>query len=199
MTAIDFLRHGETEAAGVLLGRTDAPLSAAGRDAVARQVAGRRWAAVVASPLERAQATAAVIAAASGQSVEVDPAWREIDFGDWDGRSRRDLAQDPRLAAFYSDPDANPPPAGEPMHAVRARITEALGRLAAREGPLLVVTHGGAIRVALSVLLAIPLERLWAVRIACATRVSVEMGVDARHGLWGEIVEIAQPAQGEGA
>ena len=197
MTAVDFLRHGETEANDALLGRTDAPLSAAGRAAVVRQVAGRRWRAIFSSPLGRAQETAALCAAASGQPVEIDPAWREIDFGDWDGKPHRDLATEKRLAAFYERPADNPPPNGEPMHDVHARLADALSRLAARsDGPMLVVTHAGAIRVALSVLLAIPLERLWALRIACATLVRVEIGVDPKHGLWGEIVEIVQPPGG---
>jgi alpha-ribazole phosphatase len=193
MTAVDFLRHGETEMPDALLGRTDPPLSPAGRAAVAHQLAGRTWSAIVTSPLLRARATAEIAAKANGQTIETDADWREIDFGDWDGRPRCDLAADARLSAFYANPEANPPPNGEPMEAVRARIAAALGRIAERgDGPVLVVAHGGSIRMALSVLLGIPLERLWAIRITCATRIRVEMGNDPTHGLWGEIVEIAQ-------
>ncbi|MCC7254201.1 histidine phosphatase family protein [Hyphomicrobium sp.] len=196
MTVVDFLRHGETETRDTLLGRTDAPLCAAGCEAVARQIAGRTWGGIVASPLKRARETAEILALTGEQSVEVDPDWREIDFGDWDGRPRRDLAEDARLAAFYKNPDANPPPNGESMDAVRARVASALDRLAAKgDGPVLVVAHGGSIRMALSILLAIPLERLWAVRIACATLIRVEMGTHPMHGLWGEIIEITQPPE----
>jgi alpha-ribazole phosphatase len=195
MTIVDFLRHGETEAGDVLLGRTDAALSASGRNAVARQVAGRAWSAIVASPLARARETARIAAHEGGAAIEVDLDWREIDFGDWDGQPRRELARDERLAAFYRNPDANPPPNGETMAEARTRIAAALDRIAVRgDGPVLVATHGGSIRVAVSMLLAIPLERLWAIRIACATRIRVEMGTHPAHGLWGEIVEIAQPA-----
>jgi alpha-ribazole phosphatase len=199
VTRIDFLRHGKTEAGDRLLGRTDAPLSAEGRDAVARQIAGRAWSAIIASPLNRARESAnmaGTVAMADGTPpLEIDDAWREIDFGEWDGRTHADLAADPRRADFYRDPDAHPPPQGETMDAVRARIGPALERLAARgPGPLLVVTHGGAIRMALSLLLAIPFARLWAIRIDCAARVSVDMGLDPAHGLWGEIVEVVQPS-----
>ena len=197
MTAVDFLRHGETDAPEALLGRTDAPLAPSGRDAVARQIQGRAWAAIVASPLARARASAEI--AADGRMIETDADWREIDFGDWDGRPRREIAGDVLLGAFYADPDANPPPNGEAMRAVRRRVASALERLAARgDGPVLVVAHGGAIRMALSVLLGIPLERLWAIRIACATLIRVELGADPAQGLWGEIVEIVQPpAEGQ--
>ena len=192
MTAVDFLRHGETETPEVLLGRMDAPLSSSGQAAVARQTRGHTWAAIVASPLGRTRASAEI--AAGGRTVETDADWREIDFGDWDGRPRREIAGDVRLGAFYADPDVNPPPNGEAMRAVRTRVTAALERLAAQgDGPVLVVAHGGSIRMALSVLLAIPLERLWAIRIACATLIRVELGADPAQGLWGEIVEIVQP------
>jgi len=194
VTSIDFVRHGETGAVDALHGRTDLPLSEAGRVAVRRMTGGLAWTAIVTSPLMRARETAAILAAASRLSPEVDDAWREIDFGEWDGKPRRDLASDPRLAAFYADPDGHPPPGGEPMGDVRARITAALRHLSARQdGRIAVVTHGGAIRMALSILLAIPLARLWAIRIAFATRIRVEMGHDPEHGLWGEIVEIIQP------
>ena len=194
MTRVDFLRHGETEAGDALLGRTDPTLSAAGREAITRQLASRRWPAIVTSPLVRARETADMAARESGAMIEVDPAWREIDFGDWDGQKHTDIASDERLAAFYANADANPPPNGESMQQVRTRITGALERLAAHTvDPVLVVGHGGSLRVALAVLLGLPFDRLWAIRIAYATRVSVEMGVDPQHGLWGEIIEIAQP------
>lgn len=194
MTRVDFLRHGETESGNALLGRTDPTLSAAGREAVACQLANRRWPAIITSPLMRARETAEMAARESGAMIEVDPAWREIDFGDWDGQKHADIASDERLAAFYANADANPPPNGESMEQVRTRIRGALERLAAHTvDPVLVVGHGGSLRVALAVLLGLPFDRLWAIRIAYATRVSVEMGVDPQHGLWGEIIEIAQP------
>jgi alpha-ribazole phosphatase len=197
VTRVDFLRHGATNANDRLLGRSDPPLSAAGREDISRTLAGLTWAAIVTSPLLRARETAAIAASNNEMIVEIEEAWREIDFGLWDGRSKAELAADTRYANFYSDPDANPPPGGESMETVRARLTPALESLAARtSSPVLVVAHGGAIRLALSLLLSIPLARLWAIRIAPGTRVSVEMGRDPSHGLWGEIVEIAQPGAG---
>jgi alpha-ribazole phosphatase len=198
MTRVDFIRHGATDLGDVLLGRSDPPLSDAGREAVEQQLAGRSWSAIVASPLSRAKQSADIAADACGLEPEIDPAWREIDFGDWDGHPRSALASSARFNAFRADPDANPPPNGEPMENVRARVEGALTRLAGRgDGPILVVAHGGSIRMALSVLLALPLDRLWSLRIDAATRITVEMGMDPQHGLWGEIIEIVQPAPAE--
>lgn len=195
MTRVDFLRHGETEAGDRLLGRTDAPLSIAGRNAVTGQLAGASWPVIVSSPLARARETAEIAIERSAARFEVDPDWREMDFGDWDGRPKQELGADPRFAAFYRDPETSPPPNGETADAVRARVKSALERIAARdETPVLVVAHGGTIRMALAILLGLPLDRLWAVRIGCGTRVGIEMGVHPEHGLWGEIVEIVQPS-----
>lgn len=198
MTAIDFLRHGRTVAEGRLLGRTDAPLADAGLAAVTAQIAGRSWDAIVASPLARAQQTAALAAQVSGLAVKSDPAWREIDFGEWDGQALADLANDARFAAFQADPEINAPPGGESLLDVRRRVQVALRDLISTgQNGVLVAAHGGTIRMALSVLLAIPLQRLWAIRLSHATRVSVRIGWTDAHGLWGELIEIVQPP-GEG-
>jgi alpha-ribazole phosphatase len=194
MTRVDFLRHGETEAGDVLLGRTDAPLSGAGRKAIADQLAGASWPVIISSPLGRAKETAELATHWSAQGFEIDACWREMDFGDWDGRSKQELTADPQFAAFYKCPEQNPPPSGETPDELCARVKAALERIAARdESPILVVAHGGTIRMALQILLGIPLDRLWSIRIACATRIGVEMGRHPEHGLWGEIVELVQP------
>lgn len=192
---VDFLRHGETERAGDMLGRTDPSLSSNGHTAMASQLGAHRWPLIVSSPLLRARETAEIAARESAVRIEIDPGWREIDFGDWDGRPRTALADDPALAAFYADPEANTPPNGERLTDVRHRVTGALERLLAHtDSPALVVAHGGSIRVALAVLLAIPFERLWAFRIVCGTRMRVALGHHDTRGLWGEIIEIVQPA-----
>lgn len=134
-----------------------------------------------------------IAAAGGGTAIETDPAWAEIDLGDWNVRSRSELRSDAAARAFYEDPEANAPPNGEPVAQVRERITRSLEGLAARPGAVLVVAHAGVIRIALSILLDLPLARLWSLRINYATRVSIDMGHDPVHGLWGEIVEIVQP------
>jgi alpha-ribazole phosphatase len=195
---IDFLRHGRTEAEGRLLGRTDASLTDAGHKAVTAQIAGRTWDAIIASPLTRAQETAALAGLSALKPVRTDPAWREIDFGDWDGLPLADLSKDARFSSFQADPEANSPPNGEPFSDVQARVETALRALAQGDQKrVLVVAHGGTIRTALSVLLAIPMQRLWAIRLSHATRVSVRIGWTDAHGLWGELIEIVQPPEEE--
>ncbi|MEI9899900.1 MAG: histidine phosphatase family protein [Hyphomicrobium sp.] len=102
---IDLLRHGETEMAGRLLGRTDAPLAQAGWQQFERQTAGRIFDAIVASPLQRARLPAEALAASRGLPLRIDEDWAELDLGVWDGRVLAELQADATtaeaLAAIY--------------------------------------------------------------------------------------------------
>lgn len=86
MHSVLLLRHGETEwnVIGRLQGHDDSPLSARGRAQAATLAAwasGRGVRRIVTSPLGRAQATAACIAAACGASVQTRSALAEMSFG----------------------------------------------------------------------------------------------------------------------
>ncbi|WP_210257964.1 histidine phosphatase family protein [Hyphomicrobium sulfonivorans] len=203
---IDLIRHGETVTPGRLIGRSDPPLSDLGRAQLKRQTHGRNWDAIVSSPRLRTLEPARLIGADRKLSVRIDDDWRELDFGAWDGRTLEELRTDSATAAavtaFYSFPDAPAAPGGESWHMLEARVAAALRRLLdpAAAGPspspsatVLVVTHAGPIRAALSVVCAIPFANLWTFRIEPGTRITLRVGRDAQAGLWGEIVEVVQP------
>lgn len=199
MTLIDFIRHGETETPSRLLGRTDAPLSDAGRQQFERQTAGRNWATIVASPLCRARGPAERLASARGLAVRIDDDWMELDFGIWDGRLIEDLQDDPvaaqRLDALYASSEAAAAPGGESWRALQARVARALDRLIGEAAPAtaLVVTHAGPMRAAIALACGIPFASLWALKIDPGTRVTMRVGRDVAGNMWGEIVEIVQP------
>ena len=153
------LRHGEPELTGRMLGRTDCAATSQGVAACLDQVEPIDIERVFSSDLERARACAAAIADARGMPVSLDPGWREIDFGDWDGLAS--AAIDPvALGRFWNDPDAAPPPGGERWSTLTARVAAAIENLG--EQPALVVTHGGAMRAALQVLCGFEQRQLWA-------------------------------------
>jgi broad specificity phosphatase PhoE len=82
------IRHGETEwsLSGAHTGRTDIPLTAAGREAAAalRRVLERHnFSLILTSPLQRALETCRL--AGFGEQAEVDPNLREWDYGDYEG------------------------------------------------------------------------------------------------------------------
>ena len=84
------VRHGQTEhnAGGVWQGQLDTALSDVGLEqarAAGRAIAAYRPSRVVASDLDRAAATAKHVAEAAGVALTLDPRWREIHVGRWQG------------------------------------------------------------------------------------------------------------------
>lgn len=143
---LHLMRHGAPDVPHLMLGRTDASPTAEGIAACAERAKGLRLDAIVSSDLARSSAPARLIAGDRGLPPAVDPRWRELDFGDWDGL-RPDAIDPVALGRFRDDPDASPPPGGESWSALLARIAAALAALPPR--PTLVVTHGGPMRAAL--------------------------------------------------
>src|SRR5947208_16695308 len=88
MRELWLIRHGETEwsLSGAHTGRTDIPLTDAGRahaQAIGRKLAGRHFALVLSSPLGRALETCRL--AGYGAAAQVDPNLREWDYGEYEG------------------------------------------------------------------------------------------------------------------
>ena len=154
MRRILLARHGETEwnALGRLQGHTDIPLNEAGRAqarALAASVATAGIAAVVTSDLLRARETGEIVAAALGLGAPViEPGLRERRFGVFEGLTRDECAaRHPEAWQAWQARTGGPADA-EPRERAIARMVEALSRLAAIEGgPLLVVSHGGVMRL----------------------------------------------------
>jgi broad specificity phosphatase PhoE len=80
-------------------------------------------------------------------AVTVDPAWRELAYGAWEGLTRAEIAQrDPEgWARRQADPLHGAPPGGESRHALQRRAMAALAALRERHRgrTVLVVTHSG--------------------------------------------------------
>jgi broad specificity phosphatase PhoE len=161
-TLLTLVRHGETSANvdGVWHGSIDTALTARGRrqaELVARHLAATRGdaRALYASPLARARDTAAAIARALRLELALEEHLREYHLGDWEGRTYRELAATERLfERMQADPDWTPG-GGESARQVAERFAGALARIAARHPGerVVVVGHGGALTLALGLLL----------------------------------------------
>lgn len=157
---LGFLRHGEVAgAAHVYRGRSDASLTPRGWQQMHAALAGLpRWRAVVSSPARRCHDFARDVATAQLLDCTVDENWRELDFGGWENLSPLDAAARDAAAHadFVRDPRRCPPPGGETLDALDARVGAALARLgeAARQ-PTLVITHAGAMRAVLAQVLGL--------------------------------------------
>ena len=120
--------------------------------------------AVYASDLFRARTTAQAVAAPHGLGVETRPALREIDMGDWEDIPWAEL---PRLwrteyALWRSRPWDATPPHGESVMQAGERMLAEVRALARRHagGQIAVVTHGSAIRGALTLAYGLAPEQM---------------------------------------
>ena len=128
MTEIVLVRHGETElnTTGVFRGRVDVTLNERGlaqADAVAAALSTVPVTAVYSSPLVRALDTARAVASPHGLAPVVDPAFDNIDLGEWQGVEKELVRREqPELWRLWrEDPDALRIPGGETLAGVRKR------------------------------------------------------------------------------
>ena len=157
------VRHGQSlsNSEGRVQGRADVPLSPLGvRQAAALADWCRRCAADVeeiwSSPLDRARATAAPIAAALGLPLQVAPDLAELHAGIFQGHLWEDLeTRFPAEVARWRSGDADYAiPGGESRAALADRGRAALEALAGRSARgMIVVAHGGLLTAALGLLL----------------------------------------------
>ena len=124
MPTLYVVRHGEPALRGVMLGRTDPPLSEAGR-AQMRGIA-LPVHVVFTSPLRRAVESAELMA--KGAEVVILSDLAEIGFGEWDGKSWSEIeAMDPELAGRKLENWLSvAPPGGEPWPEFQQRVDSAL-------------------------------------------------------------------------
>lgn len=164
MATVILARHGRTtaNASGMLAGRqAGVRLDETGARQAA--VAGERLAAVplaaiVTSPLTRCRQTASAIVRAQSHDHAAPPVITErglleCDYGQWQGRSIKELAQESLWKVVQQQPSAVTFPGGESMPAMQARAVEAIRRLdaaiEAEHGPGAVwvaVSHGDIIK-----------------------------------------------------
>jgi broad specificity phosphatase PhoE len=167
------LRHGETDhnAARIWQGHLDTRLSEHGlqqADAVGPAIAALTPDRIVSSDLTRARLTARSVGRACGIPVELDPRFREIDVGAWQGLAASEVADRwPEVQdALSRGEDVRRGGHGETVAEVTERVGAALTEHLATLGPgqcLVVSTHGASGRTAAAWLLGLEHDLAWRV------------------------------------
>jgi phosphoserine phosphatase len=181
------IRHGESTWVRErrFAGSRDVPLTDTGRRqcaAVARALAATGVAAVYASPLERARASAEVIAEPHRLPVRIVPAFAEMAFGVWEGLTRDEIrARFPEgWEQWRSAPHLCAPLGGETVSKVAERVGAGLTELqqAHADQTIVLVSHSIVMRVMVLAALGLGLDRLWTVDAAPAGITEIEYEPD---------------------
>lgn len=188
---VDFLRHGQPEGGEVLRGRVDHPLSELGRTQMGKAAllsdsreissATPSWTHLISSPLQRCRVFAEHVAEKTQLELQVREQWQEIDYGEWDGMLLSEWREKagPNFKEFRKDVSKLQPPGGEAFLDFKDRVLAAMNELA--ELPdgshVLVVTHGGVLRVVIPTVLGMPLNRSYPLHIPFASFSRISLSV----------------------
>ena len=147
---VTLIRHSKTPGNAELRynGRTDEPLSSEGIALAERVGADLDVKTVYVTPLQRTQQTAAILFPEAEQIVVDD--LREMDFGDFEGRSYTEMENDKAYRDWVEGGCLAPCPNGEGRAEFSERVCSAFERVvraAARRGEetLTFVVHGGTV------------------------------------------------------
>lgn len=173
MTTVLLIRHGRTSAntAGILAGRSSGvELDEVGAKqvvAAGERIAGVPLRAIATSPLRRCRQTSQALVAAHSVPVPVvvEQGIVECGYGDWTGKSLRELSKDKLWSTVQQQPSAVRFPGGESMTEMSSRSINAIRswdtKMAAEHGPDAVwaaVSHGDVIKAILADALGMHLD-----------------------------------------
>ncbi|WP_372964843.1 histidine phosphatase family protein [Marinobacter sp.] len=181
-TVIDLIRHGEPEGGPMFRGSKDDPLSHKGWQQMASAISNSdHWDVIISSPMARCQQFAEQLSGQRQIPLHIDNGLREIGFGEWEGMTAEQVGEryGDHLNRFWQDSINFIPPGGEPVNGFYDRVTRSFNdwqqKLAGQS--VLVVCHGGVIRMILADVLGIPLEKSFvgfAVPYACRSRLQID-------------------------
>lgn len=174
MFEIILARHGETDwnVAEVFRGRIDVALNATGlrqAELLGAYLGELKIDAVYSSPLQRALRTAEAIAGRQALGVAVSPGLIDMDFGEWQGLSLREVAD--RYPVLYEEwqkhPDRVRIPAGESLGDVRERARAVVDNIITRndEGRVALVSHRVVSKVLICALLGLDDSHFWNIKL----------------------------------
>lgn len=163
MALVILVRHGQTDENinGRISGQGPVPLNIRGHEQArlaAEVLVPLGVTHICSSPIVRARQTADILAERLQQSIEELPDLREVEYGDWEGKTFGEMRGHPVAHQVFNDPVRAAFPNGESLVAVQQRgvgVIEGL-REVHPQGIVVVVSHGDVIRTALAHYLGMP-------------------------------------------
>jgi probable phosphoglycerate mutase len=166
MPIIYLLRHAQSVAntKGILAGQDDSvELSKAGfkqAESLVSYLSAIKFSKVYSSPLIRCiQTIAPFMEKNSKIDFQIDNRVIEMNYGKWSGRKLAVLSKDSKWKNVQNNPAGFTFPQGESFKSMRKRIDLVLADLKKKKGPILVVTHGDIIKMAITSSLGLPINR----------------------------------------
>ncbi len=189
--ALTLIRHGLTKynEERRYVGATNLPLSATGiakLKQMKQKITHERGNLLISSDLLRCRQTAEILFGREADFILAD--LREMDFGEWEGKTYDDLKDTRLYRQWLHDPFRISPPNGEAFKRFEERIYEALKQVLAlsaehKAGHVTVITHGGVIRQLLTI--CAPVEKAffeWEVPHGCMMTLAGNLA-EVRRGL----------------
>ena len=152
------IRHGETEwsRSGAHTGRTDIPLTDAGRRkavGVGEFLRHRSFSVILCSPLVRALETSRL--AGYGTAARIDPNLSEWDYGAYEGRTTDEIRRDSPGWSIWN----SPLPGGETIEQVASRAQAVIDCVLRENGDAALFAHGHILRILAACWLGLPPQR----------------------------------------
>ena len=170
MSELLFIRHAETDMSGTFCGHSDPELNERGRIQLGELINSLRVeeiGVVYTSDLRRARTTAMALAEAFGGDCHVRSALREINFGQWEGITWKEIERrdDVYARRWIAEYPRLPAPDGESVHDFERRVLDEVKLLSveaeAGDCCIGVVTHAGVLRTVLRALHGCSEENAW--------------------------------------
>jgi alpha-ribazole phosphatase len=198
------LRHGEIATPGILAGKTDVALSVVGEKQLLQATEPLKGIKrCISSPLVRCHDWARQFCKQQKLTLEVEGKLREMDFGDWDGKSYQALWQlgEPLDASsigdFWQNPWQHQPPNGETMESFVSRVDNwwqnycADSQLSSKLQDTLVFTHGGVIKHLLARILDLPIPgtiHMASIDVPYASVIKISLYRDENGKIWSKLM-----------
>jgi probable phosphoglycerate mutase len=182
MTTFYLIRHGSNDFfSHTIVGRSPGVhLNEIGRreaTELAEHLAGENIQRVFSSPLERCRETAEPLAKRLRLKVELSEPLIEVNFGDWTGKTFKELDADERWRQWNSFRSGARVPNGETMLEVQARAAGLVTMLhrQLRGQRIALVSHGDPLRATMIYFLGAPLECIRRIEIGPASVTVLEI------------------------